>query len=85
MLKNKLLHLIARVSLGRELATALTLLRLLLEAIEKRNTRNVALFVFKQLPEGWKHPKGPATEAEFTDTIAAGETFLRKVRDLVNK
>lgn len=82
---NKITHLVARVSLGKELAAALMLLRLILEALEKRNIRNVAMFVFKQLPEGWKHPKGPATEAEFQAVIATGETFLKQLRALLSK
>ena len=84
MIKTRILTAIARVAVGKKLGTALMLLKLTLDALENRNIRNVALFVYKQLPESWKAPKGPATEAEFTELIQAGETFLLKVRAVLD-
>ena len=84
MLLSKLLHLTTKLTLGKELALALMLLRLIIDAVENRKVTNVARFVYGKLPAPWRHPEGPATEAEFVEMIEAGQAFLVKIRAVLN-
>lgn len=77
---TKSIHTLAKLSLGKELAMALLLLRLIIDAVDNRKVENVARFVFGKLPEEWRNPKGPATEVEFIELIQAGQTFIRKIK-----
>lgn len=88
MLK-KALHLLANLSLGKDMALALKILHLLAPLVEKVNSlsgldvaRLVSRQVYAQLPAPWKFPDGPATEDEFLDAIQAGQIFLGKVKAL---
>ncbi len=81
MLK-KALHLLANLSLGKELALALKILHLLAPLAGRLSGLEVARRVYAQLPAPWKFPDGPATEDEFLDAIQAGQLFLGKVRAL---
>jgi hypothetical protein len=80
MFLKKLVHFIAQKSLGHELALAFTLLRILTQAMESQNVTDLARFVFSKLPENWRQPKGPTTEAEFVELVQAGQIFLTKVK-----
>lgn len=88
-LKNKiidtLVSLAARLSLGKELATAVAVLRLITRAIDKKSPEEISVYVFRQLPKQWKHPEGPATEKEFVAMINAGEDFIKRVLALSSK
>ena len=81
-LKNKiidtLLGLAARISLGKELAAAVAVLRLVVRAIDKNDPEEISVYVFRQLPGHWKAPEGPATEKEFVAMIKAGEEFIKR-------
>lgn len=77
---TQLTHLIMRLSLGKELALAVVLLRLIIQAVDKHNVDNVAVFVYKHLPAGWRQPQGPATETEFVDLVRAGQLLLEKIQ-----
>lgn len=81
-MKERIIHLLARLSLGKQLAAALMILRLIVEAVREKDAANVARFVYRKLPASWRHPEGPATEAEFLEMIASGEQFLKSVRNL---
>lgn len=81
---DKALHLITRLALGREVANALLLMRLIVDAVEKKKVTNVARFVYGKLPAQWRHPEGPATEAEFVEMIESGQAFLDKLRAVLN-
>jgi hypothetical protein len=80
MLISKLTHFVAQKSLGKELALALLLLRIITDAVENRKVSDLARFVFGKLPDNWRQPKGPATETEFVDMVQAGQIFLEKVK-----
>lgn len=80
MLLKKITHFIAQKTLGRELALALLLLRMITTAIETRKVTDIARFVYKNLPPNWRQPNGPATETEFVDMVQAGQLFLGKVQ-----
>ncbi|WP_303673470.1 hypothetical protein [Vampirovibrio chlorellavorus] len=81
MLK-KALHLLANLSLGKDLALALKILNLLAPLAGRLSGLDVARLVYVQLPANWKFPNGPATEDEFLDAIQAGQLFLGKVKAL---
>ncbi len=81
MLK-KALHLIAKLSLGKEMALALSILNLLTPLIGRLKGLDVARMVYAQLPAHWKFPDGPATEDEFLEAIQSGQLFLGKVQAL---
>jgi hypothetical protein len=83
MFLKKLVHFVAQKSLGHELALALLLLRIIAQAAQSRNITDVARFVFSNLPENWRQPKGPTTEVEFVDMVQAGQIFLEKVQAAV--
>ena len=69
------MNTIVKLLFGSQVAIALRLLKsglLAAESIQKGVQPNVAPFareVFRHLPEGFKHPKGPATEQEFVDAV----------------
>ncbi len=81
-MKEKVLLWLAQISFGKPMAAALTILQLVMEAINTRQTRSLTRFVYQKLPANWRHPEGPATEKEFLDTIKAGETFLKALHKL---
>ncbi len=81
-MKEKLLLWLAKISLGKPMAAALTILQLVMEAVKTRKAKGVTLFVYQQLPAQWRHPEGPATEKEFMDTIKSGEAFLKALHKL---
>lgn len=83
MFLKKLVHFVAQKSMGHELALALLLLRIILQAMESHNVTDLARFVFAELPENWRQPKGPATEASFVDMVQAGQIFLEKIKTAV--
>lgn len=72
--------LVFRVAWGREMACALTVLRLIAGTFGKTPPGELARFVFLQLPRRWRHPYGPATEDEFMRMVSAGIDFYRSVR-----
>ena len=80
MLFKKISHFLIRKSLGKELATALLLLHMIMEAVNDRKVMDVARFVYNKLPETWRQPQGPATEVEFVDMVQTGQVFLSKVK-----
>jgi len=80
MFLKKITLLLAQKTLGKELALALMLLRLIATAVETRKVNDIARFVFKNLPTNWKQPQGPATETEFLDMVQAGQLFLGKIQ-----
>ena len=82
---EQLLALVARVSLGKDLAGALGVLRLIARAVEKKDAEEISVYVFRQLPTEWKHPEGPASEKEFVAMIKAGEEFIRRCLALTSK
>lgn len=77
---KKVLDIITRFSLGKELALALALLHIIDEATESKNITNLARFVFGKLPQNWRSPQGSTTETEFVEMIQAGQSFLQKVK-----
>lgn len=83
-MKQKLLHIAAKLTLGNHLAMALTLLHLILQALENKEVKDISRFVFTRLPGGWREPQGPATEAEFVDMIQAGQLFLGKLKAVLD-
>lgn len=83
MLMNRLIQWVGKLTLGKEVTLALMLLRLISDAIKKRRVDDVAKFVYKQLPNTWRAPKGPATEAEFVDMVQAGQLFLSKIHTVL--
>ncbi len=84
MLLNRIAHFLAKLSLGKEVATSLLLLRLILDALDNRKVDNVARFVYGKLPVDFKAPKGPATEAEFVEVVQIGQLFLSKIKAVLN-
>ena len=84
MFLQNVLHQVARLALGSEVASALMLLRLIAAAVQDHKVTNVAHFVYSKLPAQWKHPEGPTTEAEFVEMIEAGQVFMDKIRAVVN-
>lgn len=76
---NMALGFIARISLGRHMANALTLLRLIQEALTRDKSNELALVVYERLPADWRHPEGPTTEREFLDLIETGVQFLKRL------
>lgn len=84
MMMNNLLNMIAKLLVGQQMASALLLLRLIANAAQDRKVTNVARFVYAKLPAQWRHPEGPATEAEFVALIEAGQVFLDKLRAVLN-
>lgn len=82
MLK-KALHLIAHLSLGKEIALAFKILHLIASVTGRFNGLDLARMVYAQLPADWKFPQGPATEDEFLDAIQSGQVFLGKIKSLV--
>lgn len=79
---KKALHLLAKLSLGDELALALKILNLLAPLAGRISGLDVARLVYVQLPASWKFPNGPATEDEFLDAIQSGQVFLGKLKAL---
>jgi hypothetical protein len=84
MMMNNLLHTVAKLLMGQQMASALLLLRLIANAVQDRKVTNVARFVYAKLPAQWRHPEGPATEAEFVALIESGQVFLDKLRAVLN-
>jgi hypothetical protein len=84
MFLQKALHMVTKLMLGQQMASALLLLRLIANAAQERKVENVARFVYGKLPAQWRHPEGPATEAEFVALIEAGQVFLDKLRAVLN-
>ena len=79
-LLDSVIKKLLQFSLGKELGAGLMLLRLILKAIEKQQTRDLALFVFNRLPLSFREPAGPAKEKEFIELVEAGEVFVRKLQ-----
>ncbi len=82
---NKILHTLTKLTFGKPMADALLMLRLIAEAVNNNKVANVARFVFGKLPAEWRHPEGPATEAEFVELIEAGRGFLEKLQATLKK
>ena len=82
---TKIIGKLMGVTLGKEAAFGLTLLRLIREAIQKKESKNLSAFVYERLPSEWKAPEGPTTEREFVALIKTGEEFLRRVLSVTSK
>lgn len=80
MFLQTITHFVAQKVLGKELALALTLLRMIANAIETKQVTDISRFVYKNLPANWRQPHGPATESEFVDMVQAGQLFLTKIQ-----
>ena len=79
---NKIIQLVTRFTLGKNLSIALMVLKLIADALKSKNAKNIAEFVYERLPKDWKHPKGPATKKEFLETVTSGEGFLNNLMNL---
>lgn len=77
---QKLLHTGAKLLVGKEMATIMMLVKLILDALNNRDVTDVARFVYQKFPREWKAPAGPATESEFIDMAQTGQAFIRKVK-----
>jgi len=78
-LSGSLLNLLARLSLGENVANVLTVVQMIVEAIQKDDLQEISQYVFDKLPAAWKDPLGPTTEAALLDMIQSGEDFIKKV------
>jgi len=82
-MKRKALQLLARLSFGPTVANALMVLQLIMDAVETKESRSLASYVYSQLPAAWKSPDGPASESEFIALIKAGEKFVNALRAVI--
>lgn len=80
MFITKILSTIGKLALGKEISAAWMLLQLIREARTEHSLENVSRYVYSNLPERWKSPDGPSTEAEFIELIQSGQTFLNNVQ-----
>lgn len=82
---NLLIQWITRITMGKHLSIAITMLKMISDAIKNRDTKNVSKLVYEKLPKRWKHPEGPATEKEFINSIDSGEKFLKNLIELTSR
>ena len=82
MVIQKIIQLLAKISLGKEMAMALNVLGLISDTVDALEGKDLVHFIYGKLPRQWKPPAGPATETEFVEMVEAGHTFLRKIKAL---
>jgi hypothetical protein len=80
----KILKVISQILFGKEVALALTVLKLIARAIGVAAPGELSNTVYKQLPKRWKALQGTATQDEFKTMISRGVDFYRAVRYVVS-
>jgi hypothetical protein len=67
--------------LGKELANAIAILRLIVEAQKTGNFSAVADYVYDRFPPAFQEPVFPVTRSEFEEIVNAGVVFVSKVKN----
>ncbi len=84
-MKEKIIQFLARISFGPVIGNAVMVLQLIMDAVQNKESRSLARYVYAQLPKRWKEPEGPATEQEFLSMIKAGEKFMTTLHQVTVK
>lgn len=76
---------VIRLLAGKHASLTMYVMSLIVDAYEKRTMTRIVREVYKNLPDSWKAPVGPATEDEINQAIKQGVLFARCLTALSKK